>query len=533
MGKNKMKMVVAILCALALIFALTGCGSTEGAEESPSASGTPSDSGSEGMADEVTMILPADTATLAPFEGQNGGRTYCINTFYETLGVMDQRGEELSLVLLKSCEETSPCEYELVLWDNIFDTAGNHITASDVKYCFDTCQELTAYNGFLSALDHMEITGDYTLTMYLKEEQMGALILIMQNVPIISQAAYEADPDSFVTRPIGTTGYVCTDFVEGYGFTAEYVGTWHEDEQPTGVSFAHTVQKINYIYLNETSQMRLALQNGDADVCFSLATTDLDTFRNADGFSVNEDIDNRVTLLLFNCDEGKLTSDIHLRKAISYAIDRTSINEFVFDGLGALPNSCAGVKLIDYNSAWDTDGYYDFSVEDAKAELALSSYSNETITLLTTTNADLKSEAELIATYLKEVGINCAVKAMEDSLVESTASSSDEWDIWLSPRGAEDYMVNVWTRFVSADSYGGKTQNFVDDSRLQEYFNQMLAAETYSVELVNEASQYMEDMCYAYAIVQAPTFAVYNSSLIQSLALNYKAFPLANAFVYN
>lgn len=531
MKKSKLTSIAAILLAVAMLLAMAACGDKENAEGSPN----PNSNADNGAASEVTMILPSDTATLAPFEGESGGRAYTLNTFYERLGVMDQRGEDLTLVLLKSYEKVADKEYKLVLYDNIYDIAGNHITASDVKYCYDIAKEKTVFQSLVS-FDRMEVEDDedeYTLTMYLKEETMGVLINVLQAVPIVSQAAYEASEDGYVSNPIGTTGYKCTSFVEGSGYTAEWVGTWRSEDQPAPISFSHTVDKINYLYIAETSQMRMALENGDADVCFNLLASDLDKFRQTDGFEVNEDIDNRITIAFYNCAEGKAFSDIHLRKAASYAIDREAINEFVFNGLAAMPNAVCGVNLIDYNKDWDTDGYYDYDVDAAKAEFEQADYDGRTITIMTTTNADFKAEAELIATYLEAIGIKCKLSVMEDSLIESTASDADAWDIYLGPRGSEDYMCNIWMRWVPADNYDGVTQNFVDDAKLQDYYNKIMNVETYSVDLVNEASQYLEDQCYAYTILQAPTYCTYNSNLISAIALNYKAFPLANAFTYN
>lgn len=549
---KKRKLLSMALALGVLLGSLTGCGDSSdpsssskqdssnpgNSSSSDSSGGTSVDPDAEGnddagMGEEVTMILGYDTPSLAPFYGQSGGLKYMFNTIYETLGIMDQRGEEATLVVAKSLTKVADAQYEIEIWDNVYDTAGNHITAEDVKYCYDTCAPLMVFTNFLSSYDHMDVTGEYTVMLYLKEERVGALISALEGVPIISKEGYEADPDSYVTDPKGTTGYVVTDFTEGYGFTCEFVGSWHDEGQAENISFSHNVKKINYIYIVETSQVRMALQNGEADVAYNVSTDDLEVFKNTEGFTVNEDIDNRVTQVMFNGTEGTPGADVHFRRACCYAFNREEINDFVYGGTAALPNAVSGIYLIDYNQEWDNQDYYDYNVEKAADELAQSSYDGRTVKILMSNSAALKSIGTLMVTYLEAIGVKAEVYAVEDAVVENTAEDPTCWDLYLSPRGAEDYMVNMWKFWADANAFNGATQGFVVDEKLQDYYDTMIATATYSQDIVNEASDYVKDQCYVYSILQAPSYCVYNSDMIKSIALNYKAYPLPNAFEYN
>lgn len=534
------KLLALLLAAVMMLGLLAGCGSTDtGGPTGPTSTAGPTGSGggddgnASGRGREVTMILGNDSPSLAPFYGQSGGLKYAFDTIYETLGIMDQRGEDITLVIAKSCEKADYAQYEIEIWDNVYDTAGNNITAEDVKFCYDNCAALTVFTNFLGAYDHIEVTGNYTLTLYLKEERVGGLLNALQGVPIVSKAAYEADPDSYITNPKGTTGYVVTDFTEGYGFTCEFKGSWHDEGQAETISFAHTVDKINYIYISETSQVRMALENGDADIAYNVATDDLDVFRNSDHFKVNEDIDNRVTQLLYNGSEGTPCADIHFRKAVAYALNRQEINEFVYGGKAALPNAVSGIYLIDYNKTWDNEDYYNYNVEKAKDELAQSSYSGENIRILMSDSATNKSIGTLMITYLDAIGVTAEIVAVADAVVENNAEDPTVWDLYLSPRGAEDYTANMWKHFADINAFGGTTQGFVYDEKLQNYYETMINAETWSQTITDEASAYLRDECYVFAILQAPSYCVYNSDMIKSINLNYKAYPLPNAFEYN
>lgn len=487
----------------------------------------------EGVADKVRMILPADTSTLSPFEGENGGRGYILNTFYERLGIMDVRGEEMVLVLAKSVTQPKALTYDVEIYDYIYDTAGNHLTASDIVFCYNECLGLATVEA-LESVDKVEVTGDYTLRITLKKETMGVLLKVMQAVPIVSEAAYKASADKMATEPVGTTGYVCTKFISGSGLTCELKNVWQKPELISN-TFARNVKTIEYMYIAETSQVRIALETGLADIAFSLAATDLEKFDTgsfSDQYDIHTDLDNRVLRLVYNGDESNICNDLALRQAIAYAIDRQSINNIVYAGKAEMPNALGSVLLSDYNPAWDSDGYYDYSVDDARAKLAESGYNGQTIRFITSANADYKTVAELIVTYLEAVGISCSLEVKEEQATESIIADPSAWDLYICPRGAEDYMVNDWMRWVPASLFNGTTQFHLADPKVQEYYDTMQDVNTYSKDVTNEASQYMEDQCYAYALTQAPVYIVYSNATISDVVVNYKAWPLANGCIF-
>lgn len=556
---TKMKKMVSLFLGLILALSLAACNSAaEGTADSgtktndsetqandsetksdgiqvsgAAASGKTQVADESDMAEEVTVILPTDTATLAPFEGSNGGRSYMLNTFYEYLGIMDSRGEDVTLVLAKSYTKVEPLVYEIEIYDYIYDTAGNHITAADIAYCYNICLEKSSFQALVS-LDTVEVVDEYTLHFILNAETMGVLTNILQAVPIISQTAYENSDDGMVANPIGTTGYVCTSFTAGSGLTCEYQGTWQDPELICN-SFARNVRIINYVYIAEASQMRIALETGEADLCFSLPSTDLQQFStgaSSDVYDIYKGSESKVIRILFNGSDDNSCSDTALRQAISYAIDRESINTIVYGGAGILPNSLCSVLLSDYNADWDADGYYDYSIENAMEKLEESNYNGETIRILTSSTWNLKTMAELVATYLETIGIKAEVLTYEDSQAESLAADPSAWELYICQKGSEDYMVNDWMRWVPASTYNGVTQSFIDDEQLQTYYKEMADVNTYSIEIVNEAHQYLEDMCYGYALMQAPSYAVYNNSLISEIVISYKGYPLANGFNY-
>ena len=94
------------------------------------------------------------------------------------------------LVLAKSVEALGGGEYDIEIYDYIYDTKGNNIVASDVPFSFERCNEVGQLAWATRYLDHFEVTGDYTLKMFTKDESAVALDMLLKTVYIVSEKSY-------------------------------------------------------------------------------------------------------------------------------------------------------------------------------------------------------------------------------------------------------------------------------------------------------------------------------------------------------
>jgi ABC-type transport system substrate-binding protein len=139
----QMKKLTLLFFALVMTVSFCACGSlTTGTPSTAPASTASSDSASSGdnasptasgRYPKVTVAIAADPAHLKPTNG-NGyptGRVYC--EIYEALFDYDNQGN-LVPSIGKSITIKDEKHYDVAIYDCVYDSAGNKITADDVVY---------------------------------------------------------------------------------------------------------------------------------------------------------------------------------------------------------------------------------------------------------------------------------------------------------------------------------------------------------------------------------------------------------------
>ena len=146
-----MKKTVAFLLVLSmLVVALAACGATEEPTTAPAeptaapaeptaAPEEPTAAAEEpSIASEVVVAIGEDPADLSPFTGMSMGRIAVLKTIYEYLVETDKMGTDAVPMIAKSWEQTGDMTYLVTIFDYVYDSAGNHIMASDVAWSYNT-----------------------------------------------------------------------------------------------------------------------------------------------------------------------------------------------------------------------------------------------------------------------------------------------------------------------------------------------------------------------------------------------------------
>ena len=87
--------------------------------------------------EKVTVGLAGDPGNIGPFQGMSAGRIGILFTTYEMLMAKDATGK-FGPVLMKEMTTVDDLTYDVEIWDYIYDQAGNHLTANDIKFCYDS-----------------------------------------------------------------------------------------------------------------------------------------------------------------------------------------------------------------------------------------------------------------------------------------------------------------------------------------------------------------------------------------------------------
>ena len=456
--------------------------------------------------DLVTIACTNGPSTFDPF-ARGAGYGAQIPTF-EKLAQADSTGA-MKLNMLKSCVEVDELTYDCELWDFITDTAGNNITADDVAWSIQTYID-AGNQGGVAKLDNIEVTGEYTFIWHNsaafgvgeKEKQFG-------NPSILSQKAYESDPDMMASNPVATGPYKLKEFMEGsYGIYEVNEDYWYnkiDDEEwlaeNDGVWTYQNFKEIRCDVISDASARAIALENGSVDACTSMNATDVAGYaNNPDITTINLPVTPPVSFY-FNYSENSLCSNVYLRQAICYAID----NAGVAAGLDIPAYPVYGIqpRMYDAPEEWTTGReYYDYNIEKAKECLEKAGYNGETLTVIYDDNDQRNPSWILMQAMLRDAGINVELKMLEMATMDTTRVDFTAWDILSETMGGGNYLPNTikkWWTVEQMKTLNGLNVGGVADAELDRLYEDVLNIhDDASIEAWDQYFTY--DNCLGYAV---------------------------------
>ncbi|MCD7835010.1 MAG: ABC transporter substrate-binding protein [Lachnospiraceae bacterium] len=469
----------------------------------------------EELADSMVIGTSQDPESFNPWlMAQAARQNIYYNNIYEPLARLTAEGER-EFVLAKSAELVEEGCYQVELYDYIYDSAGNHITASDVIFSFDKCIEQGALAWAVKYLDHFDQVDDYTLLMYVQDESAVALDMLLKTVFIVSEEAYNASSDGFAVDPVGTGPYLLDSYTPG----SEAVIVARDDYWQTDESLITTaaqlgsVKTVTYKIITDTSQLALALEMGDIEGSNEITTADLDNFLNEDrtakdGYNSIQILNPLIYFTAFNCGSNSPCQDQRVRQAISYALDTEAIAQNLYGVDGAAASTNSSPYYADYDESLNDTVAYAYDVDKAKELLAEAGYADGLeLTGCFSTEGVYAQAASLMQAYLMQVGITLTINMYESGLFTTTKTEDDSWDLFVDCTMG----LNTPGRMGLLDINGyttGANGVFVTDEQLQELFETANAASTYSTETVTALLEYVDEMDYVYPMYYSYTYII-------------------------
>ena len=357
---------------------------------------------------------------------------------------------ELYGILAKSYEYKGEGVYDIELFDYIYDSAGNHLTAADVIYSIDLWIKDGKGRQNYGTLSSYEATGDYSIRLTFENEQIGAFEKCVTYLYCVTQAAWEASPDEMYATPVGTGRYALKDFVgESWYEFAKRDDYWQTDEAYICDKNAGRVDTFVVRIVADATTLAVALEKGEIDFATKEITeTDRPNFIAADGtalpgYSVAQYGTTANAHITFNCSPNSPCSDINLRKAIATCIDAAAIAYNVQGIYGKVGTSCLVPTVADADEALNAEeDYYNYDDTYAKidAYLKASSYKGETLKLLVKPNTWTWDSAILIEAYCAAAGINIELVQPETALYNEmrTDETGTQYDMDLAGMSTSD-----------------------------------------------------------------------------------------------
>jgi ABC-type transport system substrate-binding protein len=547
MRRKKMKKIMFVFSIIIVVAMLAACGPKTAAPTAAPVTAAPATAApataapataapataapaAAGIFPKIVVAVSGDPSNLGPWVAMSMGRIGVLTTMYEYL--FYQVGPELTPFIAKSYEKVDAKTYRVTIFENVTDSAGNHITAADVAYSYNTGMTLGNLRP-LGDLASVTAVSDYVIDFVTKEDLGGGGIEILVEAPIVSQKAYEASPDQMATKPITTAAYVLTEYVPGSSLTFERrADYWQKDPTQSPIVAKSNVQTAIFQIITEPAQHTVALQTGTAEISTSVPGSDVSLFDGKPEFTVLRKMDNLTQVLAFNGTAGHPFTSKELRQAVSYAIDKKALCDAVSPGACNPSHDIGNSNFIGYLTKWDTEPYYEFDLAKAKELYAASGApAGLTVTLLAQSQPPSTGlVCQVIQADLEALGIKVNIAQVDPPVFNTEVTDPAKWDLSLNAAAGGDYVFSPWQLMFDQNRYNGTTSNWFKDDQLQTLMD--AAAATGATEAtVDAAWQYIKEQDYMQGLFSYVNNIVAVSS-VTSVFLDGRGFVVPGACEY-
>ena len=489
--KRTRKFLAAVFACLILSAALSACSGGKSTEETASPSTESEQPSAEPIiGGDLTVGIAQDLDdTLDPHKMVSAGTRELLFNVFEGLVKPDTDGNFVPAVASDYMISATGDSFTFTLRDGVKFHNGQAVTVKDVVYSLTRAAGLDTgtplIDGF-AAVSSVEAPDDKTVVVTLKEPNIEFLALltaaIIPDGNDLSQGLIGTGPFMFVSR--SPQENILLKKFDGYWGPAAYV------------------DNITYKIIDNAETLVMSLKSGAVDMVAHLTSAQV-TELGAD-FTVLEGTMNLVQAVYIN-NASEPFNNIKVRQALSYAIDRSMIMDFLADGRGAAVGSSMYPAFAKYFRPELVD-YYQVDVEKAKQLLAEAGYPDGfemTITVPSNYQPHVDT-AQIVAEQLGAIGVTVNIELVDWGTWLSKVYQGRDYQTTIIGVDAAVMTARAMLERFSADS-GSNFTNF-SDSEYDRVFKEAVACtdDAQQVELYgklqtiltkNAANLYIQDLC--------------------------------------
>jgi ABC-type transport system substrate-binding protein len=417
-----------------------------------------------------------DFGGLEPYNVETGSKTYWRPAVYEQLFTQEEYGGTPIPCVGKNFKKIDDTTTEVEIFDSVYDSDGNYITADDVVFSYRHAKECGTVSK-MALLASIEKIGDYKVRIKSSNASLGTFESVMTRVMIVSQKAFEASPDGFATKSCGTGPYVVSNYIPGSTLELTRRDYWQKDNSQIPVSHKPNAEKVIYKFISDPAQLVIALENKEIDCITYLAGKSTSYFLDNEGkakpgYTSSGVLDSLVYIMFFNMSKGGIvSSNLKLRQAVFYAVNSNELLKVAMDERGEICYAAASRKWNGYLSKWTNEDYFNYNPDKAKQLIRESGFdTTKPLRLLTMNASPWKELGELVQAYCLNVGLNVQVLAYDAALYGEYKTNPAQWDMKFERNNSHDYIYSGWQYILRTGAGDSKDSNasFNDDPKLQE-----------------------------------------------------------------
>jgi peptide/nickel transport system substrate-binding protein len=409
---------------------LAACGSSSSNSSGGGAStGGASSGGTPKKGGDLVFARSVAPTTLDPANTIIAGDIYTLNQIFEPLFITNPDGSLVPWLAQSYTTSKDHLTWTFHLRKGVMFSNGKPLTADDVV--FSIKREAANSDGPLSFLDFaiksIKAQGASTVVFKLKLPWAPFLSDISVFANAIMPANFGGKSEkAFFQSPVGTGAFLLPTWTADSNLTLKANPRYWRKGRP----YVDTVT-INYV--TDDNQRVLQVTSGQAQIADAIPPANVSQLKSNGAVNVDQFPAWQVDLLVFN-EQVQYFKDVHVRRAITYAINRPGLVQAASFGTARPGNSFFPPSLEYYDANTPTLAY---SLSQAKAELAKSAYPHGFSTKLLVSAGDqtYAEFAQLIQADLGKIGIKVSITSLDHAAFETTFQKYN-YDMFI------DYAIN-------------------------------------------------------------------------------------------
>jgi len=431
---NRTTALKALTAAGALVV-LAACGSSGGSGGTTSGGSTSGGSTSAGTpvhGGKLTFAAVQDAQSMNKSTVFDNNSIWIFEQIFQQLYTVSADGETLVPQLATGYKVSSDKKtYTFTLRPGVKFSNGQPMTSKDVKFSIDQTTKASQGWGFINtAIKSTSAPSPDTFVVHLKYPWAPLLadLSIFANGIIPDNYAGKSET-AFYNAPIGTGPFKWDVWHKGQSLTLVKNPLYWQKGLPY-------LDSITWTDVSSDNTRQQQLQGGQAQIDQFPAWSTVTQLQNTQGVNMHLFNSTQTNYLAFN-ETRKPFQDVHVRRAISLALNRDALVKAVLFGHGKPANSLFPPQVPYYDP--NTPGYQ-FNLAEAKKEMAQSSVPHgfSTSIVIPTGNSDYQTISTIVQSELKPLGINVKINQLDPN-TENTQTQNLNYDMTLT----------LWTMDIS------------------------------------------------------------------------------------
>jgi peptide/nickel transport system substrate-binding protein len=386
----------AVLC-LATATACADNGSTPAADSSGATGGN------------LTIVRAQDSVSMDNTMVFSNASIWVFQQMFESLYEVTPDGKDVRPLLAEGYKlSDDKLTWTFNLKQGVKFSTGAPMTSADVKFSLDKARATKGGWEFLDvAIKSVDAPDPATVVIKTKYPWAPLLAdLANFNNAVLPKDYGGKSHDDFYKAPVGTGPFVWDHWNKGTELELKKNPTYWDAGKPA-------IDSVTWKVVPDDNSRNVQIQGGQAQINENPPFSSVQQLQGQPGVKVELFPSTKTDYVMMNQNE-KPFDDVHVRRAISYAIDREALVKTLLFGNGTPANSFLMPNVPFYDAA--TPGLA-YDMAKAKEELAQSSVPNGFTTTFLASSGDSTDQAlaQVLQSSLKELGITMKIQNVDPS----------------------------------------------------------------------------------------------------------------------